>query len=193
MTERFSPFTRRVLALGIAVLALLGLLNLVILPILGFTANRLSALEDARFRLARLEAIIARPPPERSAPVPASLYMNARSRQSATDTLISTIAASAARYEVHVDSIAPLEADPGRPKAIALSLAVRGEQDKMLAWINELERGQPAVHFATWSLGPDASGGDPAPLPSAAPAQAPSGPVQLSFSGAASAIWEQVS
>jgi hypothetical protein len=196
MIDRFSPLTRRMLALGGLVLALLVLVNLVLSPLVGLTGDSLTELDDARFRLARLEAIIARPAPPRSEPVPDSLYAAAPARQAATDRLISMINTTASGYGVQVDSIAPMDANPSRPKMIALSLVMRGEQDAMLAFINDLERGQPVVHFADWSLGPGAqpaaAAADPEGQPGAIPpATDPKGPSQLTFAGTAAIIWDK--
>jgi hypothetical protein len=201
MMAQFSPFTRRVVAIGILVLGLFALVNLLIVPLYGLTAGSLSGLEDARFQRARLEAIAARPPLPRSDPVPSTLYLTAPDRQRAVDTLISAIGGSAARYEIQLDNVAPLPADPARPKAIALSFSGRGEQDRMLAWINELEIGPPAIRFGEWSLGQDAGEGEgAAPLAASPPppeganpggATAPAaGATRLAFTATAAAVWE---
>ena len=201
MMAQFSPFTRRVVAIGILVLGLFALVNLLIVPIYGLTSGSLSDLEDARFQRARLEAIAARPPLPRSDPVPASLYLTAPDRQRAVDALIAAIGGSASRYEIQLDNVAPQPADPARPKAIALTFNARGEQDKMLAWINELEIGPPAIRFGEWSLGQDSGeasgapqlaatptveGAPPAPMP--APA---AGTTRLAFTATAAAVWEE--
>jgi hypothetical protein len=209
MIASFSPLTRRVLAIGLLVLLVLGAIQLVIAPIYSLTANSLSDLQDARFRRARLESIAARPPLPASAPVPASLYVTAPDRQRATDLILAAISGSAGRYQVQIDSIAPLPEQSSRGAAIAVTVAARGEHDKVLAWINELERGTPNVHFADWSLAPDGSasaaaagagtampGLSPVPSPDAAagpgaPA-APGAPLRLIFGGTAVAVWGPV-
>ena len=195
MMASFSPFTRRVVAVGIFVLALLVLVNLIALPVYALTDSRLSGLEDARFQRARLEAIAARPPLPRSEPVPASLYLTASDRDRAADALIAAIGALAGRYEVQLDSIAPAAADPARPGAIAVTLAAHGEHDKMLAWINELERGAPAVYFPVWRLGQSEAGASTA-VEGAPPHVPPVGAaanslLTLSFNATAVAVWEQ--
>jgi hypothetical protein len=203
MMAQFSPFTRRVVAIGILILLVLGAIDLVIAPLYALTANSLSGLEDARFRRARLEAIEARPPVPSAEPVPASLYLAAPDRQHAADALLAAIGASAARYEVQLDSVAPLPADSSRGAAIAVTVAARGEHDKLLAWINELERGAPAIHFADWSLAPDTGpAGTPATgMPGVAPAvgpqagvpAAPGMPLRLLFGATAVAVWDRPS
>lgn len=206
MTASFSPFTRRLLAIGILLLLVLGAIQLIVAPLYTLTANSLSGLEDARFRRARLESIAARPPLPNSSPVPASLYLTAPDRQRATDLMLATIGGSAGRYQIQIDSIAPLAAESSRGAAIAVTVAARGEHDKVLAWINELERGTPNVHFADWSLAPDSSAplaaagaaaampGMPMPSPDgAAPTPspaAPGAPLRLIFGGTAVAVWE---
>jgi hypothetical protein len=204
MMAPFSPVTRKLLALGILVLLVLGALQLIVAPLYALTANSLSGLEDARFRRARLESIAARPPLPASAPVPASLYLEAPDRQRATDLLLAAIGGSASRYQVQIDSIAPLAAESSRGAAIAVTVAARGEHDKVLAWINELERGIPNVHFADWSLAPDSSAaaaGTGAAMPGLLPLPAPDGvapptapaagaPLRLIFGGTAVAVWE---
>ena len=201
MMAQFSPFTRRVVAIGILILALFALINLLIVPIYGLTAGSLSDLEDSRFQRARLEAIAARPPLPRSDPVPPSLYLTAPDRQRAVDALIAAVGGSASRYEIQLDSVGPQPADPARPKAIALTFTARGEQDRMLAWINELEVGPPAIRFGEWSLAqdlgdgsstPPAAGAPPAEGIPAAPVPAPpAGDTQLTFTATAAAVWEK--
>lgn len=192
MMAQFSPLTRRIVALGIAVLAMFGLVNLVLAPIYSVTAGSLSGLEDARFQKARLEAIAARPPLPRSDPVPQSLYLAAPDRQQATDALIAAIGASAARYGIQLDSVTPATPEPARPATVTATVAARGEQDKMLAWINDLERGAPAIYFATWSLAAQPDGSIPAAegAPPPAPAAPAGGPLMLAFTGNASIVWE---
>ena len=200
MMAQFSPFTRRVVAIGILVLGLFALVNLLIVPLYGLAAGSLEGLEDARFQRARLEAIAARPPLPRSDPVPSTLYLTAPDRQRAVDALIAAIGGSAARYEVQLDNVAPLPADLSRPRAIALSFSARGEQDNVLAWLNELEIGPPAIRFGEWSLGQDSSeGAGAAPLgappaganPGAAAVPAPAvGATRLAFTATAAAVWE---
>ena len=200
MMAQFSPFTRRVVAIGILVLGLFALVNLLIVPLYGLAAGSLSELEDSRFQRARLEAIAARPPLPRSDPVPASLYLTAPDRQRAVDAMIAAIGGSASRYEIQLDNVAPIPADPARPKAIALSFSARGEQDKILAWINELEVGPPAIRFGEWALGHDdgeAAGAAPlaaAPPPEGAnPGAVPppaAGSTRLAFTATAAAVWE---
>jgi hypothetical protein len=195
MMAPFSPVTRRVVAVGIFVLALFGLINLVALPVYALTASSLSGLEDARFQRARLEAIAARPPLPRSEPVPASLYLTAPDRERAADALIAAIGAAASRYEVQVESIAPAAADPARPGAVTVTIAARGEHDRMLAWINDLERGTPAVYFPIWKLAQsdaaaaNAVEGAPPPVPPVGAAANSS--LTLSFNATAVAVWEQ--
>jgi hypothetical protein len=203
MMAQFSLPTRRILAVGIAVLAVLGLINLVIMPVYGVTARSLSALQDAKFQRARLEAVVARPPLPRSEPVPHSLYLVAPDRQRAIDMVIAAIGRTAQGYQVELDSVAPVEADPAHPEAIGITLSMRGEHDNVLALINDLEQGQPAVHFQNWTLKSDTAAsaapvvpvseeGAPAvPSRLAAPGATPTG--GLTFSGVAAAVWERPS
>jgi hypothetical protein len=202
MMAQFSPLTRRVVALGIAILLVFGLVNLVLVPIYNLTAGSLSGLEDARFQNARLEAIAARPLLPRSEPVPSSLYLVAPDRQRAMDALIAAIGTAASRYEIQLDSVTPSDGEAGRSGTIMVSITARGEHDKMLAWINELERGAPAIYFPEWSLGagegpaapvggPPPAEGAPSPLAPAPAAAAQSGPLLLTLNAKAVLVWEQ--
>ena len=204
MMAQFSPFTRRLVAVGILILGLFALVNLLIRPIYGLTADSLSGLNDARFHRARLEAIAKRPPLPRAEPVPPTLYLSAPDREKAQDALVAAIGGSAAAYEIRVENVSPLPADPARPKAIAVAFRATGAQDQMLAWINSLEFGPPAVHFAEWSLAQvgeaAASAAPPAPAAPVPPpagaagepvAMPPVGVVQLALDGTAVAIWEK--
>jgi|GEM_PF-6002894 len=207
MIASFSPFTRKLLALALLALLLLGAIQVIVAPLYTFTANSLSGLEDARFRRARLEAIAARPPLPVAAPIPASLYLTAPDRQRATDLLLATIGGSAGRYQIQIESIAALPEGSSRGAAIAVTVAARGDHDNVLAWINELESGAPSVHFTDWSLSPDASApaaGDQAAavvpgmtppvasegVPLAAAPIARGALLRLRFGGTAVAVWE---
>lgn len=178
MMTQFSPLSRRIIAIGILVLMLLLLIRL-LTPLASMMAESLSALEDSRFRLARVEAIRSQPAPSMGEEVPSDFYLIAASREIAADMLIATINAKAQQYEVRIDAIGLSDGVPGDAQRVDVSLTATGEQEKLLSFINDLEQARPLIRFGTWALASlDQMPGDG------------STPVQLQFTGTAMAVWK---
>lgn len=177
MMEQFPPFTRRLVAIALLFLAILALVNLLILPLSGWMSSSLAGLADARFQLARLEAVRGRPAPPETPPMPAGLTLSAANPETAVQALVSSIRAGAANNQVQVDGADPVGQTDPQAHVVEVSLSVRGEQSHILSFINALERGTPTVRFRTWSVMADES----PPI---------SGPTQLTFQGVATAVWE---
>lgn len=184
MIVQFSPFTRRLIALALLFLALLGLLNLVVLPIAALISTGFSDLADARFRLARLEAIKERALPPEAPPVPMGLALIAPDEPQAVEQLRTQLTVLAARYQLR------LEASPAPPSEtpiagrIALAIAVSGAQEPLLNFVNSLEQGEPLIRLKTWRLARDSGGAagpasarsalqEPAPMPGSPPPPPP--------------------
>lgn len=152
MIASWSPFTRRVVALGILLFVTLGAINIVIMPVSGWLTNTLEELSDGRFRLARLRAIEARPPLPDAPPVPQSLYLTAPDRDAAAAAMIGSVGAAAARTQVSFDQTVALPADPSGTKLVSVGLAGTGAEEAVLLFVNELERGPPVMRLRTWRL-----------------------------------------
>lgn len=177
--ERLSPTAHRLLAVGIAVALLLGAINLILIPIASAVRSSLSDMEDARFRLSRLEAILQRPAPAAGEPIPPSLYIRAATKRQATEQMAETIKQAAHRNQIEVETLSVASPGKGRERIIDVPLAVRGPQERLIPFITEIERGQPQMRWSGWALTiEDAPPGDAAST------------VRLRLSGTASAVWE---
>ena len=77
MTD-ISPLTRRIVAVGILVLAILLGLQLIIMPVVNGIQLHRAELTELRAREARLTALLHRPPPQVST-MPAGLAISASS------------------------------------------------------------------------------------------------------------------
>jgi hypothetical protein len=150
MMTGWSPLTRRALSLTILVFMILGLTNLVILPVIGSVSEAVAALQDSRFRLARLEAIEARPTIVPGQPVPIGTVIEAPDRAAASGLLIGAIGAAAAAAKIALDPPTLSPPDGSDPKKLGVGIGVTGSGVAVLSFVNALEKGQPLVRFRTW-------------------------------------------
>jgi hypothetical protein len=160
MIESFSPLTRRILALGLLVLAVLLGLRLILLGVAA-VGTALERLEDSRFALARVEAVRARPVPPRTPPPPAGQFLQAASHAAAAEAAGARVRAAASASGVTLETIAPLPEDLANPRLVRLALAARGTEPAMLAFVQAVERDDPPMRLQGWSIGrpaPDAPG-----------------------------------
>jgi len=178
--EQMSPLTRRIVALGILVLLLLGLLNLIVVPLFSAVSANAGALEDSRFRRERLEALQARPAPPPSQPVAPDLYFSSPDRDAAAAMVTAAINAAAARSQIAVENLAIQPEEAGAKQTLSLSLAARGNEEALVSFINEIERGQPLLRFRTWAIAGSAPAGAPAPSPA---------PAETRLTGTLLAVW----
>jgi len=152
MIDQLSPFTRRLLALTILGLLMLGALNLLLLPVSGLIRSSLDDLADIRFERARLESIEARPDPVAGDAVPQDLYMHAASAKAAAAQLSSLITQTAQTAGVTVEQITEVLPDPATPRLVAAHLRVTGAEPSMMRFLNAVEGGKPLVRFVQWKL-----------------------------------------
>lgn len=150
MMAGFSPLTRRLVAIGLLIIAILLALNLLILPVHALMASSLDTLAESRFQLGRLRAIEARPDPVVGEPVPAGAVISAADHDGASMLLAEAITAAAARAQLEVQSIAPGQSERGAQ--VAAKIAVAGPHDAVLGFVNDLERGSPLARFDDWSI-----------------------------------------
>ena len=152
MTASWSPLTHRIVALGLLILMLLGVLNFIVMPVAALLGDSLDALHDSRFRLARLEAIEARPPLPQAPALAPGLTVTGTDQGAAGAALIGTVGAAAARAQLALEPPALLPSATGDAKRLALRIAATGPEPMVLQFVNELERGAPLIRFKNWRL-----------------------------------------
>lgn len=154
MIDGFSPLTRRILAFGILVLLLLLGLR-VAAGVAEGVSGSLQELSDKRFVLARLEAVRSRPEPVRPRPLPPGLHFQAASYEQASAMASSAVrgAAAAAQFTLSSVSVDPLK--PENPGLIEIRVGGKGPELAALAFVEQLERGQPAMRLRTWQVAAD--------------------------------------
>jgi hypothetical protein len=150
MMNGFSPLTRRIVALGIFVLLLLLAINLAGQISAGLS-DRLDALQQSRFRLARLEAVRARPA-ARAVAVSNAPTFRAASHADAAEQATAAVNAAAAVSQLQSPSISVLPQDLSNPALLQLSIAASAPEPVILAFVSELERGTPAIRLGNWSI-----------------------------------------
>jgi hypothetical protein len=147
----FSPLTQRLLAWGLLLLLLL-LLSSAIISLGQNIGGSLERLEDARYRAARMEALLERPPLRAAAPPSPTYYFEAPTYEAAAALASSAVGAAAAVAEMSVAPVAT-GADPAEnPNLIRLSVAAEGEEQKLLRFIAALETGSPAIRVREWRI-----------------------------------------
>jgi len=151
MIDQFSPLSRRLIAVGLLILALLLLVFFIVVPLYSTVGSAVSDMRDAQFRLERLEAIRARPLPARTEPIPAEQFIKAANAEAATELLIAQVNTAVTASQVTMD--APVYADtPPGPQMLAVALRGSGPADAVFALFNQIERGVPAVRFKAWQI-----------------------------------------
>lgn len=151
MIERFSPLSRRILAVGILLLAIAAAIVLILLPISGALVTAREHLSDARFRVARIEALASRPPADPGRAVPADGLILALDEAAASASFSTMLSATAAQQGVAITSMA-VTRDPGSPKRLQGQLALSGPEVNVIKFIHAIEHGRPLVRFRTWKL-----------------------------------------
>jgi len=151
MIESFSPFTRRVLAIGLLILALLVAGQLFALIASG-VGNALDRLQDSRFALARVEAVRTRPPPPRAAPLPPGQFIGADSHGTAAAAAAGRIRTAAGQSGVTLEAMAAAPVDPLNPKLVRLTFAARAAEPALLGFLQTVERDDPPLRLNSWSI-----------------------------------------
>lgn len=149
--SQFSPLTRKILALGLLILALMLVWRLILSPVAMQMESSLTELDDARFQRVRLENLQARPKPEEAEALPADIVFSANSREEAALGLSGYISGLAAQNGLQVANITPR---PGAEtdKLLAFDLALIGEELSVVRFINQAERGSPMIRFRSWQI-----------------------------------------
>ena len=155
MMDAFSPLTRRILALGLLILLLLLALRLVLGAVETVGAS-VSELEDSRFRLARLEAVAARPAAAPAPALPSGLTFTAANAEEAAAAMLAAL--NGAASQVQLGAVAPLPPDPQNPQLVSLSVSAVAPEANLLAFIRDLEGASPPIRLHMWSIAPSAPG-----------------------------------
>jgi len=168
--DNFSPLGRRLIALGLLAVLLLGGVTLVMMPLGAWMAESSANLADLRFRRDQLDAIAARPAPP---PAPTALeaqLIAAPSSDAALARLQADLqsAATTAGIEFQLTP-APSAADAS---LVAVVVNASAPEEKLLQFLSQVEQAQPLVRFRSWRLG--------SPQP---------GESKVAFSGEAVAAW----
>jgi len=175
MIAQFSPPARRLVAIGLTILAALICVQALVLPLAALLRSSLEGYHASGERLQRLRAIADRPDAPRSEPVPVGLSIPTHDALSAGAVLTGSINAARDRASLKSLDLIPVEADPATPQLVSVQLHVVGPTDAVLTLISELEHRQPLVRFARWKL--TAVQGQPG---------------QIEFAGTAQAIWADI-
>lgn len=163
--ELLSPLARRFVALGLALLALLGVLSLIVGPLVDATHAALDRLAMTRMALARARAIAAAPASPAIASFPRAAAIVARSAVAAREQLAGYVTAQAAASALQITLHDLPKAQVKAPAPIEIQLTITGPRDALLTWMSKLETGTPAIRFVHYQLSSDGMPADSAPTP----------------------------
>jgi hypothetical protein len=158
----FSPVAQRIIAAMLALLALLLALQLAILPLWNAVEAERQALADARFRLARMEAIVSGPPPPRAPRELLAQLIVAPDRQAASNALTRRLTAGARQRGLIVRTAPVAINETAAGRAILLTVEASGPANLLIAWVADAENSNPIIRFDTLEL--DAASGGTARL-----------------------------
>ena len=152
-----SPLNRRILAITILLLMILGAVELVLIPLATASSDALDRLSEARFRRERLQAIADRPSPANVSSPPAVLYVIAPDATRAGGTLGDGLREDAASAGVALQ-IQPSPAKPTEPQALAADVIASGPEAAIVGFLNRVEQGTPVIRLTRWHLSSDPAG-----------------------------------
>jgi hypothetical protein len=147
--ETWPPLARKSAALAILAALLFGVVTYLVIPMMGFVAERVDELSQSRFELARLEARAARPPIPKADRVGDELVFVAASREAAAAQLQAHVSALAVQNLVELSSIQPLAVDGDA--AVAVRFTAVGDEASLRSFVWALETGKPFTRLGSWS------------------------------------------
>jgi len=150
MIEQMSPLTRRIVAVGLLVLAILLIVQYVIAPLAGGISGQRDELAALRIREARLRATIRRPLPKASSLGPAQV-VEARNETQATQRLQALLAGDAAVAGATLQ-LGPPCTPPASPGSLCAQIAVSGKEASVSHFLSQVEHGNPVIRFRVWQL-----------------------------------------
>jgi hypothetical protein len=144
--QNFSPAAQRIIALGLAMLALVALF-LIVVPFLSVLADDLGRINAQRSQLARAEAIAAMPAPRTGRVPDPTPSIQGASSGAAAEQLSGYLAQLAARRSVTIENHPAAVTAAKSPSLLSLSIKVSGEQSAVIAFIGDVEAGKPLIRF----------------------------------------------
>jgi len=157
MIEQMSPLTRKIVAVGLLVLAVLLVLQYVIAPLIGGIAGQRDELAGLRIREARLRATIHRSLPKASS-VGATQVVAVLNEAQATQRLQALLAGDAAVAGATLQ-LGPPCTPPAPPGSLCVQIAVSGGEASVDHFLSRVEHGVPVIRFRVWQL-TSGQGGD---------------------------------
>lgn len=155
MMEVLSPWSRRIIAAGLLLLAVSSIANLIIAPLVEWTQMSLDDLESARQREQRIAMAANAEPPTSGDPIPPELIIIAPNQAAAFDQAAATVSAMAVKNQVVVEGISPTPSGIG--KKVAFDIKASGSEISLVRMLSELEASFPTLRFESWTiLAPDA-------------------------------------
>jgi hypothetical protein len=150
--ESFTPLTRRIVALGLLVLAILLGISWAVMPLI--TANELALkdLADVRRALARARAQVDGPeaPVVRSFPDGAAIW--SADRKAASDELSGRLAGLAAGHHLDLQLLPGPQMQTAAPSPVSIGLSASGAREDVVRFINVLEAGALQIRFRRFHL-----------------------------------------
>jgi len=153
MIATFSPFSRKVIAVGLLVMALLLGLSGLVLPLGEAIADDLARLRHVRAEVARLQGIALDSSDTSVAPVPQGMYISAPDLAKAYALFAGDLSVAAARRGVEVHVQPPALSGTQAPSMLSLQFEARGNPDALLLLVNDLERGARLIRFSRMTVG----------------------------------------
>lgn len=172
MMDGFSPVTRRIVAVGLLVFLALLALNLIVSPLLDWTADSLDRLAMARERKSRLLVLQDRPAIDPGETVPAALTLSAADRPAAEAKLAELLTQAASRTSITIDSVTPEQASDSKSRQIGAVVSATGTETAIISFLTDVESGSPLVRFKAWKL-----------------ARSDGAPGTVKFEAVAAAVW----
>lgn len=168
-----SPATRRILAIGLLILALLLALQWLLLPLAGTIQAQREELVGLRSRAAHLAAVRDQPLPRMSS-LPAHSTIRAAAAGPALDQLKVAVNQAASAAGVTLRGMIAHSAADRSGALLALDIDATGSEEAITRFVGLLEDGDPLVRFESWRLQAGATPDQP-----------------LALSGRLAAAWER--
>lgn len=150
--DGLSPFTRRFVAIGLLLVAVISALNLIVLPLGLLLRQSVAQLGDARFQRSELEAIVARPAPKAGDPIPPSSYVAAGSGALAFGQLEARVRAETAAAKIHLLSFGPRPQPGSGAFRLSAVLSAEGDEVALVGFIGALEQHSPLIRLSRWHI-----------------------------------------
>ena len=151
MMREFSPFIRRVLAIGILLLFLLCAIEFIIIPINGKVGSSRDTLADSRFEVSRLQSIIGRPDPPSGKTLDPSSLLKAEDHENAQNALQALLANLAAQNNIEVTTLFGVD-DKHLTGLIRADVSVSGDEISIINFLTQIENNQILMRMINWNI-----------------------------------------